>query len=206
MVEEQIVRRGVRDPRVLQAMRDVPRHLFVPVEFRHAAYDDRPLPIGSSQTISQPYMVAAMTAALAPDADSRVLEVGTGSGYQAAVLACLARDVVSVERIPALAEEATRALRAIGIGNVRVVVGDGSVGWPEGQPYDRILVTAGAPEIPTALVEQLAPGGTLVVPVGSRATQQILVASRSRSDGHTEIQRLDTCVFVPLVGAAGWTD
>ncbi len=204
MVDEQIVARGVGDPRVLEAMRDLPRHTFVPADLRHAAYEDRPLPIGSGQTISQPYMVAVMTAVLGVGSGHRVLEVGTGSGYQAAVLGRLAGQLVSVERMPDLAARADEVLRSLGLSNVRVVVGDGSRGWSEGQPYDRILVTAGAPEVPTPLLDQLAPGGTLVVPVGSRMTQQLLVVRRSPAGDRLVTETLDHCVFVPLVGAHGW--
>ncbi len=204
MVDEQILARGVSDPRVLEAMRDLPRHAFVPADLRHAAYEDRPLPIGSGQTISQPYMVAVMTAVLGAGSGDRVLEVGTGSGYQAAVLGRLAGQLASVERMPDLAARADEVLRSLGISNVRVVVGDGSRGWSEGQPYDRILVTAGAPDVPTPLVDQLAPGGTLVVPVGSRMTQQLLVVRRSHAGDRLVTETLDYCVFVPLVGAHGW--
>jgi protein-L-isoaspartate(D-aspartate) O-methyltransferase len=179
MVTTQLAGRGVRDPRVLGAMRDVPRHLFVPEAVARDAYEDRPLPIGEGQTISQPYMVAAMTAALAPGPADRVLEVGTGSGYQAAILARLARSVVTIERHPALAARARAAMDALGITNVRVVVGDGSNGYPDEAPYDRILVTAGAPAVPESLKEQLADGGRLVIPVGRKG----FITSSSWSGG-----------------------
>ncbi|HWQ00158.1 MAG TPA: protein-L-isoaspartate(D-aspartate) O-methyltransferase [Vicinamibacterales bacterium] len=205
MVDTQIAARGITDPRVLEAMRRVPRHLFVPPSLAASAYDDRPLPIGEGQTISQPYMVAAMTAALDPRPDGRVLEVGTGSGYQAAVLAQLAREVVSIERLPVLAERARRALEAAGITNVTVVVGDGSLGYPPAQPYDGILVAAAAPEVPAALIEQLAPGGRLVVPVGSPGFQVLTIVTRHR-DGSTSTEVGEGCVFVPLVGRGGWTE
>lgn len=202
MVEEQLVSRGVRDARVLQAMREVPRHLFVPHASRGEAYADRPLPIGEGQTISQPYMVAAMTAALALDPAARVLEVGTGSGYQAAVLAALARQVVTIERRASLAEHAQAALAEAGVTNVRVVVGDGSQGLPDEAPFDGIIVTAGAPEVPQTLLQQLADGGRLVVPVGPSHYQTVTVVARNGSEFVTSYG--EGCVFVPLVGRYGW--
>ncbi|HXH07426.1 MAG TPA: protein-L-isoaspartate(D-aspartate) O-methyltransferase [Vicinamibacterales bacterium] len=205
MVDTQIAARGITDPRVLEAMRRVPRHLFVPPALAASAYEDRPLPIGEGQTISQPYMVAAMTAALAPPPEARILEVGTGSGYQAAVLAQLAREVVSIERLPRLAERARRALESAGITNVTVVTGDGSLGYAPRQPYDGILVAAAAPEIPRALVDQLAPGGRLVIPVGSPGLQVLTIVTR-RPDGSTTTEVGEGCVFVPLVGHGGWTE
>jgi protein-L-isoaspartate(D-aspartate) O-methyltransferase len=202
MVTSQIVARGVADPRVLAAMREVPRHRFLPEAMARDAYEDRPLPIGEGQTISQPYMVAAMTAALAPGPTDHVLEVGTGSGYQAAILARLAGSVVSIERHPALAERAAATMDALGISNVRVVVGDGSTGYAAEAPYDRILVTAGAPAIPESLKAQLADGGRLVIPVGPEGLQHVLVVERrgplfSTTEG-------EGCVFVPLIGQHGW--
>ncbi len=176
MVTSQIAGRGVTDPRVLAAMREVPRHRFVPEPVARDAYEDRPLPIGEGQTISQPYMVAAMTVALAPGPADHVLEVGTGSGYQAAILARLAGSIVSIERHPALAARAAATMDALGISNVRVVVGDGSSGYPAAAPYDRILVTAGAPAVPESLKAQLADGGRLVVPVGPEGLQHVMVA------------------------------
>jgi protein-L-isoaspartate(D-aspartate) O-methyltransferase len=166
MVEEQIVARGVRDPRVLAAMRAVPRHRFVPAGMIGAAYDDSPLPIGFGQTISQPYIVAYMSEALAIEPHHRVLEIGTGSGYQAAVLARLAREVYSVEIVAELAAQARATLEAMRIGNVRVLTGDGYQGWAEHAPFDRVMVTAAPPEMPKALVDQLAVGGRLIAPVG----------------------------------------
>ena len=204
MVETQIVRRGLRHPRVVEAMRLVPRHLFVPDIDRDAAYDDRPLPIGGGQTISQPYMVALMTAALDPQPGDRVLEVGTGSGYQAAVLAVLCGELITMERHPALAERARAALARLGLDHVRVVVGDGSVGFPEGQPYGGIVVTAAAPSVPAPLQEQLAVGGRLVIPVGSTGYQELIVETRTAA-GFTR-QTREGCVFVPLIGQAGFTD
>ncbi len=202
MVLEQLAARGLRDDRVLQAMRDVPRHLFVPLALRDDAYEDRPLPIGEGQTISQPYMVAAMTAALAPDPAHRVLEVGTGSGYQAAVLGRLTRQVVTIERYAALAERAREALAEAGITNVRVIIGDGSQGLPEEAPFDGIIVTAGAPEIPQVLLQQLAEGGRLVVPVGPSHYQTLTIVTRNETEFVTT--HGEGCVFVPLVGRYGW--
>ena len=202
MVAAQVAGRGVRDPRVLAAMRDVPRHRFVPEAMAGDAYQDRPLPIGEGQTISQPYMVAAMTAALAPSAADRVLEVGTGSGYQAAILARLAGSVVTIERHPALAARAIATIEALGIANVRVVVGDGSNGYPAEAPYDRILVTAGAPAVPESSKAQLADGGRLVIPVGSEGLQHLIVVDR-RADAFTTSEG-EGCVFVPLIGEHGW--
>ncbi len=185
-------------------MRDVPRHLFVPEAVARDAYEDRPLPIGEGQTISQPYMVAAMTAALAPGPADRVLEVGTGSGYQAAILARLARSVVTIERHPALAARARAAMDALGITNVRVVVGDGSNGYPDEAPYDRILVTAGAPAVPESLKDQLADGGRLVIPVGSEGLQHLIVVERQGAAFATV--EGEGCVFVPLIGQHGWPE
>ena len=202
MVETQIAGRGVTDVAVLAAMRDVPRHLFVPEGSRQDAYEDRPLPIGEGQTISQPYIVAAMSAALALQTTSRVLEIGTGSGYQAAILARLARSVVTIERHASLADRAAKTLAALGIANVRVVVGDGSIGYPAEAPYDRILVTAGAPAVPEALKLQLSDGGRLVIPVGSEGYQRMLCIERQGQDFTS--REGEGCVFVPLIGRQGW--
>ena len=202
MVEEQIVARGVRNPRVVDALRMVPRHDFVPLEERIHAYEDRPLEIGAAQAISQPYMVAIMTAALDPSPNDRVLEVGTGSGYQAAVFGWLAAEVVSIERVEELAVQARLRLSRLGLNNVTVHVGDGSAGWPDGKEFDGILVTAGAPQVPAALLSQLADGGRLVVPVGSRTRQELLVIRREGEKFHEE--RREGCVFVPLFGRFGW--
>lgn len=202
MLQQQIVARGLHDPRVLAAMAAVDRGAFVPEAMRVNAYEDRPLPIGQEQTISQPYMVACMTALLALRPGARVLEVGTGSGYQAAVLAQLAGSVITVERHAALADAARARLAALGYQNVVVHHADGTLGWPEGAPYDAILVTAGAPEVPAALLAQLAPGGTLVCPVGTRAEQRLVVVHQGEAGLE---QHYDTrCLFVPLLGAQGW--
>ena len=204
MVTTQIAGRGVKDARVLAALREVPRHMFVPESVRRDAYDDRPLPIGEGQTISQPYIVAAMTATLAPAPTDRVLEIGTGSGYQTAILARLARSVVSMERHASLAARASETFALLGITNVHVVIGDGSNGHPDGGPYDRILVTAGAPAIPEALRAQLADGGRLVIPVGSEGFQRLILVERHGTT-FTD-QEGEGCVFVPLIGQHGWPE
>jgi protein-L-isoaspartate(D-aspartate) O-methyltransferase len=202
MVAEQLRKRGIKDERVLQAMRDVPRHRFVPERYRRLAYEDMPLPIGEEQTISQPLMVALMTEALQLRGQERVLEIGTGSGYQAAILSRLARTVFSLERLPQLAAQARATLAALGILNVHVLVGDGSLGLPEHAPYDAIIVTAGAPQVPPPLLEQLNVGGRLVVPVGNRLEQALVRVTKTSGGQRTE--SLGGCRFVPLIGAQGW--
>ena len=201
MVEEQIRVRRIRHEGVVRAMSEVPRHEFVPEEYRPKAYDDRPLPIGHGQTISQPYMVAAMTEALRPRAEDRVLEVGTGSGYQAAVLARLVASVCTIEWIPVLADRARATLERLGITNVRVLAGDGSLGV-RGDRFDGIIVTAGAPEVPPVLVEQLTEGGRIVMPCGTRQRQVLTVVHRQKHK--FEEEQRDGCVFVPLQGESGW--
>jgi protein-L-isoaspartate(D-aspartate) O-methyltransferase len=196
MVETQIRARDVRSASVLRAMSRVPRHLFVPDAMRAHAYEDRPLPIGDGQTISQPYIVGYMTEALQLEPGHRVLEIGTGSGYQAAVLAEIARQVSSIEIVPALADRARRALSAAGYANVDVRTGNGYLGWPERAPFDRIIVTAAPPEIPRALVDQLAPGGIMVVPVGT-GYQEIVIINKT-PQGVTE-RRTIAVRFVPMV-------
>jgi len=204
MVEHQIRARGVSNERVLAAMREVPRHLFVPDDLRDAAYGDHPLPIGEGQTISQPYIVAAMTELLSPEPGDRILEIGTGSGYQAALLGRIVREVWSVERIASVAAQAERNLESAGATNVRVVVGDGTLGLAEHAPYDGIIVTAAAPSIPEPLFDQLADGGILVAPVGSRHLQDLVCCTRR---GDTIVQRSwGGVVFVPLIGAHGWEE
>jgi protein-L-isoaspartate(D-aspartate) O-methyltransferase len=204
MVRDQIESRGVRDPHVLDAMRAVPRHRFVPAYQADSAYRDSPLPIGQGQTISQPYIVAYMTELLALTGREKVLEVGTGSGYQAAILGQLAARVITVERFPSLAHESARLLADLGYDNVRVEVGDGSLGWPQEAPYDAIIVTAASPEVPEPLQGQLADGGCLVVPIGPRWTQHLV---RVRRVGrHFETESLIGVAFVPLIGTHGWQD
>ena len=204
MVAQQLEARGISDRRVLDAMREVPRHRFVPPELIAHAYEDTPLPIGERQTISQPYMVALMSEALALEGDcSRVLEIGTGSGYQTAVLATMGARVISIELLPALALRARGLLAELGLADrVRVLEGDGTLGWPEGAPYDRIIVTAGAPQIPRPLLAQLAPGGSLLLPIGEQDVQT-LVRLRCGEKGLVE-EYLGECRFVKLHGAHGW--
>ena len=203
MVDRQIIARGVRDPRVLEALRDVPRHLFVPADLQARACEDRALPIADAQTISQPYMVAIMTELLAPESHHRVLEIGTGSGYQTAILSRLSGHVISIERHPGLAEAARRTLAALEITNVEVHVGDGTEGFAAQAPFDRILVTAGAPSIPEALKEQLADDGRLVIPVGPAGFQHLTIVDRQGA--RFDQRERDACVFVPLIGRHGWT-
>jgi len=198
MVETQIQSRGVRSPDVLRAMGRVPRHLFVPPNLQRRAYEDTPLPIGRGQTISQPFVVAHMTEALAVTRDHTVLEIGTGSGYQAAVLAELAREVYTIEIVPDLADGARRVLAAAGYNNVRVRTGNGYLGWPEQAPFPRIIVTAAPAEIPPALIDQLAVGGTMVIPVGT-TSQEIRVVTKNATKV-TE-KRTISVRFVPMVGA-----
>jgi len=202
MVTHQLMRRGIQDKRVLRAMRLVPRHRFVPPAHRSMAYHDMPLPIGWDQTISQPLMVAMMTEALQLHGDERVLEIGTGSGYQAAILARLARVVFTIERIPDLAKHARLTLASLEITNVHVLVGDGTLGLPEHGPYDAIVVTAGAPRVPETLVAQLKAEGRLVIPVGDRVEQTLVRVTKTTAGVHTE--HLGGCRFVPLIGNHGW--
>jgi protein-L-isoaspartate(D-aspartate) O-methyltransferase len=202
MVEKQIRLRGIACPRVLEAMLSVPRHEFVPPEQQRTAYDDTPLAIGAGQTISQPFMVAAMAEALELSGNERVLEVGTGSGYQAAVLSLLAREVFTIETHASLADEARGRLTRLGYANVRVATGDGTLGWPDAVPFEAIVVTAAAPGVPPPLVEQLAEGGRLVIPVGPAEHQEL---RRVRMSGGIPSQEtLYDCRFVPLVGKYGW--
>jgi len=204
MVARQIRARGVRDRRVLESMAKVPRHRFVSESQLASAYGDFPLPIGESQTISQPYMVATMTEQLGLFGDERVLEIGTGSGYQAAVLAELAKEVISIERIESLAQAARSRLSELGYDNVEVIVGDGTLGWPDKAPYQGIMVTAGAPSAPTPLLRQLDAGGRLVVPVGERHTQILEIHTRQEEDQY-KIRRETACRFVDLIGKHGWS-
>lgn len=202
MVETQLIPRGIKDKRVLDAVKKVPRHLFVDEAFYGQAYGDFPLPIGEEQTISQPFMVAVMTEALELKGDERVLELGTGSGYQTAILAELCHKVFSIERISPLAGRARKVLDKLGYGNVLVRIGDGTLGWKEEAPFDAIIVTAGAPEIPQPLTEQLKIGGRLVIPVGGEFMQS-LIRVRKTEKG-IEKEDMGGCRFVKLIGEHGW--
>jgi protein-L-isoaspartate(D-aspartate) O-methyltransferase len=204
MVEGQLRKRGISDQRVLEAMARISRHAFVSAEYQAAAYEDRPLPIGEGQTISQPYMVAVMTQSLDLKGEERVLEVGTGSGYQTAILAELAKTIFTIERIQALIQRAQKILQEFGYENIFFLTGDGTKGWPEKAPFDGIIVTAGAPEIPQTLTSQLADGGRLVIPVGPRYTQTLYKVTRKGNRFREE--EITGCVFVPLVGDFGWKE
>ena len=205
MVDEQVIARGVQDRRVIDAMLRVPRHKFVEEALEAKAYQDAPLPIGEKQTISQPYMVAVMSEALALDGSETVLEVGTGSGYQAAVLALLAQRVFSLERIPALARRARKVLDECGFGKVNIRVADGTHGWQDKAPFDAIVVTAGAPEVPQVYLDQLGVGGRLVIPVGEWESQVLMRITRTGEREFSE-ERMLGCRFVPLIGQHGWQD
>jgi protein-L-isoaspartate(D-aspartate) O-methyltransferase len=205
MVSEQLESREVRDRRVLDAMRRVPRHLFVPEPLRDRAYEDRPQPIGVEQTISQPLMVGMMTELLSLWGDETVLEVGTGSGYQTAILAELSGFVVSIERHAPLANRARGLLEHLGYRNVDIHLGDGTLGYPPRAPYDRILVTAGSPEIPRPLIKQLALNGRMVIPVG-RSEMQTLKIIHKDAEGKVTADDYGECLFVPLIGSHGWPD
>ncbi len=204
MVENQLRKRGIRDERVLAAMAKVPRHLFVPSGSQTESYEDRPLPIGEGQTISQPYMVAVMTQSLDLKGEEKVLEIGTGSGYQAAILSELAQSVFTIERIPVLIEKAQRILKDLGYEEIHCQWGDGTQGLPEHAPFEGIIVTAGAPEVPQALKSQLSDGGRLVIPVGPRFSQSLLKITREGNHFHEE--DITGCVFVPLLGKYGWKE
>lgn len=205
MVRDLVAGRGIKDQRVLAAMRQVPRHLFVRDHLRSQAYGDHALPIGAAQTISQPYIVARMTELLELAPHHSVLEIGTGTGYQTALLAVLARRVYSLERIAELAQQAIPRIRQLGFENVKIQVFDGTVGWSEWAPYDRILVAAGAPKVPEPLLEQLAPGGSLLIPEGQRQAQR-LVLYRKSARGELRRREGEEVGFVPLVGRHGWKD
>jgi protein-L-isoaspartate(D-aspartate) O-methyltransferase len=204
MVESQLIPRGIRNERVLDAMRRVPRHLFVEEVIRHSAYDDMALPIGEGQTISQPYMVAIMTELLDLKGTEKVLEIGTGSGYQAAILAELAKEVYTIERIPVLTKRAEDTLTSLAYANIHLNTADGTVGWPEEAPFDRIIITAASPKIPDPLIEQLAINGILLLPMGSKYSQRLLKITKT-DQGTTE-EYHTPCVFVPLIGEHGWKD
>ena len=205
MVEGQVIARGITDQRVIDAMLKVPRHKFVEEALQSQAYQDAPLPIGERQTISQPYMVAVMSQSLALNGSETVLEIGTGSGYQAAVLALLADRVFSLERIPSLARRARRILDECGFSKVNIRVADGTRGWQEMAPFDAIMVTAGAPEVPQDYLDQMAVGGRLVIPVGDRTSQVLMRITRTGVREY-EDERLLGCRFVPLVGSCGWQE
>jgi protein-L-isoaspartate(D-aspartate) O-methyltransferase len=205
MVRDLIAARGVKDERVLQAMRKIPRHLFVREHLRAQAYGDHALPIGASQTISQPYIVARMTELLEVGPTHSVLEIGAGSGYQTAILATLARRVYALERIHELAQQAIPRIRQLGFDNVKIQVFDGTVGWSEWAPYDRILVAAGAPKVPEPLLDQLAPGGALLIPEGQLSAQR-LVLYRKSARGELRRKEGEGVAFVPLLGRHGWKE
>ena len=205
MVREQIAARGIRDERVLAAMRAVPRHLFVREHLMSQAYGDHALPIGSGQTISQPYVVARMSELLEVAPEHSVLEIGTGSGYQTAILAHLARRVISIERKDELVRQAIARMRELGFDNVKIQTFDGTVGWSELAPYDRILVTAGSPSLPKPLLDQLAAPGILVIPEGERLGQRLIVY-RKDAEGNVSREEGEPVVFVPLVGRHGWAE
>jgi len=204
MVEEQIQARDIYDERVLEAMRKVPRHRFVPPEHWHLAYADCPLPIGQNQTISQPYIVSLMTELLLLGGNEVILEIGTGSGYQAAILSLLAREVYTIERHQHLATQAAEVLAELGLTNVHVYVGDGSLGWPEHAPYDGVIATAAAPRVPKPLLEQLADGGRLVIPVGGRGGQYL--ERWLRQGEKFKHEQGVPVAFVPLLGEYGWQE
>lgn len=204
MVKTQLVSRGIRAPAVLKAMAEVPREAFVPADLAEAAYNDTALPIGKKQTISQPYMVALMIEALDLSQEDQVLEIGTGSGYAAAVLSRIARQVFTIERHVKLAHDAETLFQQLGYDNIRVHIGDGTLGWSEHAPYDGIVVTAGGPEIPQPLLEQLKVGCYLVIPIGGWKSEQKLVRVRRVSRGEYQKENLGSVRFVPLIGDAGW--
>ena len=204
MVDAQLRRRGIHDERVLRAMEIVPRHEFVPWQLQREAYQDSPVPIGEGQTISQPYIVAHMLEALRLSPEDRVLEVGTGTGYEAAVMSRIVREVYTIERFPSLAEAAKKTFDRLGYTNIHVVIGDGSRGYADAAPYDAIIVAAAAPRVPDALVEQLKDGGRAIVPVGEADLQQLRLISKN--DGAIQRQTLDACRFVPLVGEEGYAE
>lgn len=199
---DQIERRGIRDSRVLQAMRDVPRHIFISEHLRAQAYGDHALPIGSSQTISQPYIVARMSEILSVEPEHSVLEIGTGSGYQTAILANLARRVYSLERVSELARQAIQRMRDLELDNVKIQTFDGTVGWSEVGPFDRILVTAAAPKLPEPLLDQLRVGGRLLIPEGDREEQNLVIYRKLRQGSRRTVG--ESVAFVPLIGRHGW--
>jgi len=204
MVDEQLVRRGIKDPEVLEAFYKVERHKFVPQDLVSCAYADFPVSIGEGQTISQPYIVALMTESLKLSEKEKVLEVGTGSGYQAAILAELAKEVYSMERFGSLAQKARLLLGELGYTNVKIREGDGTLGWPEEMPFDRIIITAASPRIPLPLTEQLADNGKMILPLGESFSQMLTLIEKKGQK--LSMQEICGCVFVPLVGKFGWVD
>jgi len=204
MVEQQIRARDITNPRVLKAMQEIPRHLFVPPHFSGSAYSDAPLPIGEGQTISQPYIVALMTALLDPQPTDRILEIGCGSGYQAAILSVLVLEVTTVERLPAVADRARMNIKELGLENINIIVGDGSKGYPQNAPYDGILIAAATPEMPVHLISQLNDDGILVAPVGDQEIQELITLKKNRQgttrSSHGGVR------FVPLIGRYGWSE
>lgn len=202
MVASQLIPRGIKDKRVLDAMRKVPRHIFISGSLQDKAYDDSALPIGENQTISQPYMVAIMTEMLELKGNEKVLEIGTGSGYQTAILAELAKEVFTIDRIEKLAKNAEEKLLSLGYNNIHVKADDGTSGWEEKSPFDRILITAGAPHVPEPLTAQLADNGIIIIPVGDRLVQRLLIIKKS--EGTLTEEYHIPCVFVPLIGEYGW--
>jgi len=202
MVDVQLAHRGIKDKRVLDAMRKVPRHLFVPSELASVAYADQPLSIGQSQTISQPYMVALMSECLRLRGGEKILELGTGSGYQTAILAELGSSVCTIERINTLSMGAQKTLKHLGYENIKFKIGDGTLGWSENVPYDGIMITAGAPKVSQVLIDQLSEGGRIVIPVGNSFSQELVVVSKINKKIRTK--NICGCMFVPLIGKHGW--
>jgi len=204
LVEEQLVSRGIKDAKVLNAFLKVERHRFIPQDSRNSAYADFPVPIGKSQTISQPYIVALMTESLVLSGKEKVLEIGTGSGYQTAILAELVKEIYSIERFEELAIKAQDILKELGYENIRIKAGDGTLGWPEAAPFDRIIVTASAPKIPFTFIEQLADNGKLILPLGGSFGQVLTLTEKI--DGKIKASDICGCVFVPLIGKYGWQE
>lgn len=203
MVETQLIPRGIKDPATLEAMRTVPRHFFIPENLVDKSYRDGPLPIGEGQTISQPYIVALMTQAAKVNKDSKVLDIGTGSGYAAAIFSRIVKEVVTIERIEVLAKNAEQRFQKLGYDNIKVIVGDGTVGYPDDAPYDAIVVTAGAPEIPESLCKQISESGRLIIPVGDSFSQNLLSVTKD-ADGNFSKEIVEYVRFVPLIGEEGW--
>ncbi len=200
----QIYTQGIVDKKLLNVMKEIPRHEFVPDELKDTAYENRPVSIGKGQTISQPLMVAIMTQELRLEPTDKVLEIGTGSGYQTAILASLSKFVVTIERIPELSLNAQKALKKLGMTSIKFIIGDGTLGYPQESPYNKIIVTAGAPEVPQQYLEQLAEGGILVLPVGDQVYQTLVVIRKESGKYIREFK--DGCIFVPLIGEAGWKE